>query len=1030
MLSLGNSSNQTGAPMTAFCKTIVQTMILRRPVMLILALSFGLLIASPSHANIVDSETAAGTKAGSKLVNDDRIIIWPKAILSANGVRDTNTTTFYNDCKSIYNRSKRDYFVPWKTDSEWLAFLTARQNGTLNTANGTVSVGHCCPTQVVEVCGVSIPATDGVAPELDTNLGQRTAGARFTPADPKDLLHYGATLDVKSMKSSVLLNNGLINYEVTYMCDQDGTWTKTLEVGSCEPIDGACNTQYTGSTITELPAENEWASSLCAKGSILHDPSGTGAGPFVTGTGPWDWQCDGTQNKAPAQCHASYNGCNTAIIPAKGFKKLPSDLSSLCITGNTSKDITPTVGNGPWDWQCQKNDNGFTSSCHAAYDPSFDGICNPAITGTLQTVIPLTKTGLCIGKDGITPADATADATCDSKTCTYVCAGDNGGNDTKCTASRQQNKGKCGSLAGSTPIAKPTDGDANLCQQGTPTTISGTDNGATWSWSCIGSPTPTAKACSAPNSLAAVNGVCNVNTLYTSSSTPVPADSWFCSKGTKNNFVRNNIGGDAELWTWTCDGANTGTDSKTCSAQYLPGQTGGICGSANNSSFASQPSASVLCGAGNTAQNIQTTSSPNGWSWTCNDTLYPAYWTNCKATSTIQPIAGACGSAQGGIYSVLASPPTAAQLCANGGLPNEFEWPNTDTKVATVTWGCQGINGGKDTSDTACSASFIPAIDGQCGIATSWTPNTLSVIQTASASQLCQPTAQSLPSNYAAYYDEATPANSTISWTCSKVSASGKDVSCHAQYVPAKQDAVCGVITDTVLPNSSAPSDSIICPVGGTHLTWTAPTAGSGAGTATWSCPGVYGGQSKSCSQVGIEVVDPNGQCGKANGVYVPDQPNYNLCANIQSAPTVYGGSQGPWSWVCGSSQVQCNAYPCKKCADSLANAFTNITVGSPTTKTIDQCTASGQPVWSADAQLQISNDVPVALQWTDAFNGAVSLSITPAPAPIQYCAPCYMKPTALLSGSTGALVQKISGTCDASITETPAIVPGAGLSP
>ncbi len=987
-----------------------------------------LLIALPAAAAIIGSEQDAGTKSGSRLRNNDRILIWPKAITSENGPRDPSPTNFSAQCVSLYNRSGVQYFVPWRTDSEWQAFLAARANGTLNTPTGTVDAGKCCAQQVVDVCGVSIPAADGVPPEKDTNLGQRPLSARSTPADPKDLLNYGAALDVKSMKSSFILNDNTINYEVTYMCDPDGTWTKTKEIGSCLPIDGACNAAYTTTPLTSMPPEAQWPNVLCGPGSILHDPSGTGAGPFVTGTGPWDWQCDGTPGRAPALCHADYNGCNTSIIPQKGFRKLPDDHASLCLSGNTTINLAPLVGNGPWDWQCQKDDNGFVSTCHANFDPSLDGVCNPAETGKSQSVIPLLKTGLCLGTDGITPSDAMADATCNNIRCTWTCAGSNGGKNTLCRAYRQQTPGQCGPLASSTPITKPADGDPGLCTQGTPTTVSGTPNGSTWNWGCTGSPNPNITQCSAPNSNAAINGQCGsaYGQLFTSDTPPDLSGTQYCAAGTAMPVVKTDLGNGAQTWTWYCQGINGGNDSGQCFSQYYPGYNGAACGSANHGTFATQPPAGALCGTGNTASGMTTTSNPDGWSWFCDDTKYPGAPVACSARNTVQPIPGQCGSANGGVFGDYAAPPNAAQLCNNGGTPISFVWPADGNNVATVTWGCAGQNGGADTSATACSGTFVPALDGQCGIATTWTPNNISIIQNAPAYQLCQPTGKSLPSNYAAHYDSDTPANSTISWTCSRASPTGKDAQCAAKYVPTPLNGQCGTIPSDQI--ASRPSDSILCLVG-TSYDWSAPAPGSGPGTVKWKCTGLYGGQPATCQQVGVEVVDPKGQCGKANGAYVPDKPNYNLCAvGGGNASTVTG--DGPWQWTCGTAHVQCEAYPCTVCAGNVDNAFTNVLVGNETTKTIGTCTMAGQPVWSANAQLQLSNDVPVVLSWVDGFNGAVVQNYTPSAAPKQYCAPCYMRPSNLINGDTGAMVRKVSGTCAPEITETKSIMPGIGLTP
>lgn len=983
---------------------------------LLCSLPFGI-----AQAGIISSEQDAGTTGGSRMRNDDRILIWPDAVSAPGGTLSPNI----QQCVSLYNRTMVDYFVPWKSNAEWNSFLTARANGQLNTPNGTVDAARCCAPAVVEVCGVQVPAVNGQPPELDTNLGQRIVAARNTPGDPTALEKFGATLDVKSLQSTIILNDNLINYEVTYMCNSDGSWVKTRELGSCVPIDGACNAQYTTTPIDALPPEAQWSTTLCAQGSILHDPSGTGAGPFVTGTGPWTWQCDGTPGRAPSICSASYDGC-TAEIPVEGFRNLPP-VGELCKPGNTAINIAPLVGNGPWDWECQKNDNGHISTCHAAFDATIDGICNPAVTGALQAVVPLVKTNLCLGADGMTPIDATADATCDNQSCTWTCPGSNGGSNTSCTAYRQQAPGACGSLAGTTPIHQPNDNDPNLCSVGTPTPVSGTEHGPTWNWSCVGAPDPVSTDCEAPNEEGEINGVCGAaaGTLYTSPTPPNLGDPNMCASGTPHNLQSVDMGGGVTQWSWECRGDHGGSDD-TCSADQMIGFVGSACGSAHLSNFASQPVAG-LCVTGNTATPLVDITVPYvGWSWTCDDTLFPGNPVNCIARSTNQPINGSCGTAQGQNYGNLASPPGASALCANGGSVLSFNWPSNPAVPALVTWGCGGQNGGTDTGPMACFASYVPATDGQCGPATAWTPNALSVISSAPAFQLCQPTGQSFPSNFAANYNAVNPALSTITWTCSRVSLTGQPANCSAAFVPTPRNGVCGVIPDSF---ATRPADGVLCTTG-VPQNWVPPVAGSGPGTATWQCNGLFGGANTNCSQAGVEHVNPTGQCGQANGAYVPDRPNYNLCAPGGGNASAVSGD-GPWSWTCGVAAVSCQAFPCTLCSGTLPSGLSNQTVGSPTIKTMGSCQVSGRPIWTASAALQLSNDVPVNLSWTDNFNGPVSVNITPVPAPNQYCAPCFMRPLNLNAAATGAVVEKVSGgVCPHGITTTPSILTGTGASP
>ena len=137
---------------------------------------------------------------------------------------------------------------------------------------------------------------------------------------------------------------------------------------------------------------------------------------------------------------------------------------------------------------------------------------------------------------------------------TWTCAGANGGTTASCTASLLTN-GACGSSNGSNLTAAPS---TNLCSAGTASSVSGS---GPWTWTCSGtnggstSPTCTANLLT--------NGVCGSSSGANLTAAP---STNLCSAGTASS-----VSGSGP-WTWTCSGANNGTNA-SCTA-YLTTQTG------------------------------------------------------------------------------------------------------------------------------------------------------------------------------------------------------------------------------------------------------------------------------------------------------------------------------------------------------------------------------------------------------------------------------------------------------------------------
>jgi hypothetical protein len=114
-----------------------------------------------------------------------------------------------------------------------------------------------------------------------------------------------------------------------------------------------------------------------------------------------------------------------------------------------------------------------------------------------------------------------------------------------------------------------------------------------------------------------------------------------------------------------------------------------------------------------------------------------------------------------------------------------------------------------------------------------------------------------------------------------------------------KINALCGPASQTVL-TANPPADSF-CSAG---TVGTVSPGTPSSPTWSWTCLGVAGGSNASCSS----LLASKGACGPANGVAVKNPPATGLCANGTASPVA---GTGPWSWSCTASDnqpVSCSA--------------------------------------------------------------------------------------------------------------------------
>ena len=228
--------------------------------------------------------------------------------------------------------------------------------------------------------------------------------------------------------------------------------------------------------------------------------------------------------------------------------------------------------------------------------------------------------------------------------------------------------------------------------------------------------------------------------------------------------------------------------------------------------------------------------------------------------STNQPVNGTCGSIAG---ANLSSSPT-TNLCTTGTI-------SAVAGTGPWTWSCSGIYGG---TSAACATGAVP-LNGSCGTANG------SNSYTVPSANLC-----------AAGTPSTVTGSGPWAWNCNG-SSGGLSPVCASNI---SINGACGSSNGANL--SSAPSTNL-CNAGSSSSV-------TGTGPWNWTCAGTNGGTTPACATGGVPV---NGTCGSSNGANLSSAPSTNLCNN-GSATTVTGS--GPWAWSCtgvsGGTTASCSA--------------------------------------------------------------------------------------------------------------------------
>jgi uncharacterized repeat protein (TIGR03803 family) len=174
--------------------------------------------------------------------------------------------------------------------------------------------------------------TASCSASLDVNGVCGSADGKSYPTAPTTMLCHAGT-------PSSVTNNG--QWDWTCSGSNGGA---TANCSAKIEINGACGSANKGDFVTE-PTSN-----LCGAGIVS----------TVTGKGAWKWTCEGVNGGSKASCSANLE-VNGACGSANGESLLKAPTSNLCSAGKTSR----VTGKGPWNWTCEGSNGGTTENCSA-----------------------------------------------------------------------------------------------------------------------------------------------------------------------------------------------------------------------------------------------------------------------------------------------------------------------------------------------------------------------------------------------------------------------------------------------------------------------------------------------------------------------------------------------------------------------------------------------------------------------------------------------------------------------------------------
>jgi N-acetylneuraminic acid mutarotase len=243
----------------------------------------------------------------------------------------------WNRCRYVDNSSSdKPLFVPFKSETEWFAFIGGYPE--------YVSLATCARPETKTI----LPSADCLDP---------------SPASYAVNLPYARTGTVKSESRSFVCaeptegcpgwtQTAQVTYTALNADVNTPTWaagTPTYGGSAPDPetctIAGACGPAH-GQAVVSAPS-----SGLCDAGDAT----------AISGSGPWSWNCLGSNGGGDASCTAPISAQAGVCGAANGVQVSSAPTSGLCTTG-TASEVT---GSGPWAWSCVGIGEGEDASCSA-----------------------------------------------------------------------------------------------------------------------------------------------------------------------------------------------------------------------------------------------------------------------------------------------------------------------------------------------------------------------------------------------------------------------------------------------------------------------------------------------------------------------------------------------------------------------------------------------------------------------------------------------------------------------------------------
>lgn len=369
------------------------------------------------------------------------------------------------------------------------------------------------------------------------------------------------------------------------------------------PVNGTCG-----------PSNNVSLTAKPASGLCL-----TGSASSVAGTGPWTWTCAGNTGGASVACSAniapSTPSCGSSSVQAMNpnwrqamtmipfrsnwtdLEKVYSDLEdSARITFSSLAAVYVNISAAISDYALSIQQlESSRLSVSATIDSVSSGSPNnpiPSLTDTCQSYWAPNKPSIYCSNRAVywvyTDTITLQKAIYDGLQCL---SGTNG--------PLHPVNGSCGSATATPSSNVPK---SNFCNAGTPTMVTG---GPPYKWYCIGSDGGSRAECSTAE-LSGSRPKCGPVNGTSVSQKPT---SGLCDAGAVSDLRLADTG---TIWSWHCRGSDTSIYDVGCNASV----TVGVCGSADDQLFTTQPSSSQLCSVGSTVDFYYSSGSGN-WNWTC-----------------------------------------------------------------------------------------------------------------------------------------------------------------------------------------------------------------------------------------------------------------------------------------------------------------------------------------------------------------------------------------------------------------------------